>query len=102
MSDNNQSSQDWQRIVNDAKNLFNSITVGIKGVIANYKTASDNKPSESDKPVSPTPPPIVPPKDTPPKPVEAPPKEPEASPIVDPKHRSLDEDFNDNKPENKE
>lgn len=104
--------QEWKNIVDDAKKLCGSITVGIKKVIEHYQnkpTDSENKPTDSvnrsaeaEKPTT-TPPPIeMPIEDSESKPVKAPPEEPVTPKNEHPTPTPLDHEANDNKPENKE
>ena len=65
MSDNNKSSPEWTNIVNDAKKLFGSLTVGVKKVIEHYKSSAEKKPADDASPQSPSrpvapPPPVAP------------------------------------------
>jgi hypothetical protein len=46
MMSDKQDGSEWENIVNDAKKLFNSITIGVKSVIEKYKTANESKPKE--------------------------------------------------------
>ncbi|MBP6918795.1 MAG: hypothetical protein KBB94_07760 [Legionellaceae bacterium] len=56
MSDKNQSSQEVQNFIRDAKNLYTSAVAMIKKTIADYKTPSEIKPTENSTPTPPPPP----------------------------------------------
>lgn len=56
MSDKNQSSQEVQNFIRDAKNLYTSAVAMIKKTIADYKTPAEIKPTENSTPTPPPPP----------------------------------------------
>ena len=54
MSDKNQSSQEVQNFIRDAKNLYTSAVAMIKKTIADYKTPAEIKPTENSTPTPPS------------------------------------------------